>query len=574
MSKLSNNSPQICALREYIFKNRPNNKINDIFARTTKSGFIVFLSICNTKRRSIVVQCKGKTLKSAWEKAEKKAIIMASINAYEIVWAKADIVNSSIKIPTENLKSEVTNSDDKYFFRRGIAFDEEYNVAFLEEEINCGNLLSYKTAQLSLDNINKYREIYRGESALTCIPDEIILFSTAGVFCDEKNNVYDLYSNGLDRGRRVIDIVDDKIADTVIKNASLYLLNMIQSDGKFIYGYKPISNKEIRDYNILRHTGSIWSLITYYRITENEEVALKVNSAIDYLINDAIIYRDDDTAYVVEHKTNEVKIGGNGLAVIMLTEYMDVFKTNKYIKLVGLLANGILALQDKRSGKYYHVLNYPDFSDKDEFRTIYYDGEATFALIKAYSFIREQKYLDSAVRAVENFILKDYTKYRDHWVAYSLNEITKYIPDPLYYEFAMQNVKNNFKIIYHRPTIGPTFMELLMAGWQTYERWRENETGDSYLSDFEVRRFAETIYKRAFHMLNGYFYPEFAMYLKRPGEIVNTFFTREDSLRIRIDDIQHCIGGYYYYSLYYNSIRPHLSEEFLSSLMENVRANA
>ena len=33
---------------------------------------------------------------------------------------------------------------------------------------------------------------------------------------------------------------------------------------------------------------------------------------------------------------------------------------------------------------------------------------------------------DAACKAIDHFIAEDYTQYRDHWVAYSLNEVTKY----------------------------------------------------------------------------------------------------------------------------------------------------
>jgi hypothetical protein len=301
-------------------------------------------------------------------------------------------------------------------------------------------------------------------------------------------------------------------------------------------------------------------------MTKDEELIPKLNASIAYLLDGAVEYKDAATAFVVERKADEIKLGGNGVAVIMLTEYMDVFETDEYTDVVRALANGILELEDMETGTYYHVLNFPDYSPKDEYRTVYYDGEATFALARAYSCTGEQKYLDAATAAVENFIAKDYTRYRDHWVAYALNEVTKYVPEPRYYEFALQNISKNLDRIYNQPTSYHTYLELLMVGWQTYARLQKSGIKAEFADSFDTQYLAETIYKRAFHMLNGYFYPEFAMYMKKPYKILDAFFIRHDNFRVRIDDIQHFIGGYYYYTVYFDDILPYLSEEFLADI--------
>ena len=70
-------------------------------------------------------------------------------------------------------------------------------------------------------------------------------------------------------------------------------------------------------------------------------------------------------------------------------------------------------------------------------------------------------------------------------------------------------------------------------------------------------------------MMSSYFYPEIAMYMKKPAKILNAFFVRHDNFRVRIDDIQHFIGGYFYYTVYYDRIRPYLSEEFLAAFNED-----
>lgn len=80
----------------------------------------------------------------------------------------------------------------------------------------------------------------------------------------------------------------------------------------------------------------------------------------------------------------------------MLTEYMDATGSQRHRTLCEELGNGIMELFDKRDGSFFHVLNFPTLSPKDKFRTVYYDGEATFALARLYGFTGDKKWLDAA----------------------------------------------------------------------------------------------------------------------------------------------------------------------------------
>lgn len=83
-----------------------------------------------------------------------------------------------------------------------------------------------------------------------------------------------------------------------------------------------------------------------------------------------------------------------------------------------------------------------------------------------------------------------------------------------------------------------------MATFEVYDRMQKNNVS---VADFDLPLFLQTIYTRADRQLNGYFYPEYAMYMKNPQRILNTFMVRHDGYRVRIDDVQHNIGGYYLY---------------------------
>ena len=544
---------KVVLLEEKVFSDSDlEGEINKSWADGENAKYVVFFSVCDTHNRATVINGTGPTLREAWDNAAgetKKFIIKGNYNP---VWVKADIVNATEKIDSTDIGKKTKNLYDN-FLRQGIAFDDSFSTALLEAEINGNKIINYDKNKIDLQILNKYLKEYN-RPGLAKIPDDLILFSCQGYFCDDTNTVYELYANDLDYGRRKVDVVDKAVVKDLIYTSSQFLANSVREDGKFIYGYYPTYDKELQDYNILRHTGTIWSLIAQYKTTGDETLVPKIESTMSYLINGAIEYPQDDIAYVIERKSDEVKLGGNAVAIITLIDYMNEFGTDKYRDLAVQLGNGILELQDPQTGKYYHVLNYEDYSKKEETRTVYYDGEATFALAKLYGYVKDEKFLQAAQKAADYFIANDYTVHRDHWVAYSMNEITKYVPEERYFEFALKNAQDNLDKIYNQKTSYHTYLELLMATFETFDRIKANNIQVAYLQEFNQQKFIETIYHRARHQLNGYLYPEYAMYLKNPARIVNTFCVRHDGYRVRIDDVQHFIGGYYSYYKYYDRL--------------------
>ena len=512
-----------------------------------QAGQAVFISICDKENRASVFTGVGSDLETAWNDADNKVLKFLEGNIYDPEWVKADAVYTSETVDTSELAKRVIAARHE-FFRYGIAFDPMYKTALLEAELNGAKIYAYDDRETGLDftYLNNYLE-KAGRKTLSALPQEYTLFQCYGWFCDDDNQVYPLINDGLDYGRRDVELIDADYAEQLLRNAGYFLVNQVNPDGSFIYGLYPRFDNEIDNYNTMRHAGTLWSMVCLYRVTGDESLVEVVDLTIDYLLNNYIVYEDEDTAYLYEEKSDEIKIGGNGVTIIALSEYMDVFQNTKYLDLCRKLGNGILSLHNEETGEYYHVLN-GDFSRKEEYRTVYYDGECTFALCRLYDLTGEDIWLDAARSAVDHFIEADYTQYKDHWVAYSLNEITKHVSDPEYYTFALRNAQENLKTIYERDTTYHTYLELLMSSFELYDRMVANGIESEYLNtSFSIEELLKTIYTRADRMLNGYFYPEYAMYMKNPQRILNTFMVRHDGYRIRIDDVQHNIGAYYKY---------------------------
>ncbi len=514
---------------------------------------IIFISICNKKERSSIFKGTGKTINSALNDANKKVKKFIKENKYDAQWVKIDLVTSKKNIKYDDLSKEIYFSRHE-FFRYGLAFDSDFNLALLETELNGAKIYEYDNGGIDLKYLNLYlKKAGRTNETISELPTDYIIFGTNSVFCDENNNVYSLSNSGYDVGRRNVDILDDLYVKTILEDSTEFLKSQIKEDGSFVYGMYPRFDNNIKSYNIVRHTSTIWSLICAYRIQKDEQLKKDIENTIEYMLNE-IVYKDENTAYLYEKDLNEIKLGGCGMAIIVLTEYMDVFKNTKYLDVCNALGNGIITMFDKKTGKYFHTLN-RDFSKKDEFRIIYYDGEATFALSRLYGLTKEQKWLNMAEIAVKRFIKENYEQYKDHWIAYSLNEITKYVDKEEYYAFALKNVQDNLKVIYERDTTYHTYSELLMATFEVYDRMKERNISIEYEKEFDLDFFLKTIYYRFNHMLNGYFFPEYAMYMKNPEKILHSFFVRHDGFRVRIDDNQHNIDGYYQYYKNYEKLK-------------------
>lgn len=511
---------------------------------------IVFISICNKKERASVFKGIGITLEEALNDANEKAKTFIKENKYDAIWIKIDVVTERRKIDYASLSKEIYASRHE-FYRYGLSFDKHFSFALLETELNGAKIYEYENGGIDLEYLNLYlKKAGRSAELIAELPEYYVLFKTYGVFCDENGEIYKLLNDGYNVGRRNVE-VDAEYAKEIIQNSTEFLQKQIYEDGSFVYGIYPRFDNNIENYNMVRHASTIWSLICSYKIEPNEKLKKDIDITINYMLNH-IIYKNEETAYLLDGK--EIKLGGNAIAVITLTEYMDVFQTDKYKEICNALGIGILTMFDKETGKWFHVLN-NDFSEKEEFRTIYYDGEATFALSKLYGLTENPKWLDMAKISVNNFIEEHYEQYKDHWIAYSLNEITKYVNDEIYYEFALRNVQENLKIIYERDTTYHTYSELLMATFEIYDRMKEKNIKVVYEEQFDVSFFLEVIEYRLNHMLNGYFFPEYAMYMKNPERISNAFFVRHDGFRVRIDDVQHNIDGYYQYYKNYNKIQ-------------------
>ena len=511
-------------------------------------GYMAFFSVSDGTARAAVYSGMGDTLDAAWDAAANNASAALRESGLSPRWVKADLIYHSETLSAADLSKAITQAGNSSF-RYGLAFDEEFHTALLEGELNGAGIYDYDAGAVSLDMLNRYLE-ESGRERLADLPESYQVFGCASWLCDEENTVWGLDVSGPGTGRREPGLIDGDSARQLVSDASAYLAGQIKEDGSFVYGIYSGSGQELEGYNMLHHAGALWALVQGYRIAPERVSAEKLQASVEYMLNQTG-YDAEGRAFLCETQGGEIKLGGNALALIALTEYTETFQDVQYLEDCRALGGGIIAMLDPETGKFIHVLN-GDLTPKETFRTIYYDGEAVYALARLYGLTGEEIWLQGAQIALDQMIAEDRVPYKDQWFSYALNEVTKYTLDrPDYYQTALENAQKNLKDIYEQETAEPGYLELLLSAFEVYDRLTQmggNADG------FDPRLLLGTIYVRADRQLDGLFYPEYAIYMSNPQQVLHTFMSRQNSFRVRIDDVQHNISGYYLYAKNYDRL--------------------
>ncbi|MCU4347264.1 poly alpha-glucosyltransferase [Acinetobacter lactucae] len=468
-------------------------------------------------------------------------------------YIKIDVAYNLTQQAWKVIEQQVHHQFHNNHYRRGIGFDEQCSVAFLEQEIYGKAIirgLSYdKPNFFDETNLNyAIKQKYNATKPQIKLQElqDIWTFDTYAAFYENEQFI-NLASRYDANGIRAISSNKKQHFQMLIEKNAAFLHSQIQENGKFIYGYFSAYDRDIRNYNTVRHCTSLYALLETFEVQSKPEYWPKIHAAIQYALTNFYKEKDSETSFMIDGKEGEfeIKLGANAAAILMLTKYQEITQKTDYQKYAEKLANGILKLIDS-NGSTTHVLNYPDYDLKEKFRIIYYDGEAALALLRLYQINQNSKLLETVKLMFEYFIEKRYEKYHDHWLSYCTNELTKICPEDKYFIFGLNNYLKHFIFIRNRKTTYATLLEMLMAAYKMVRRLKEQGRIGLFEQAYmpELQKLIEF---RADFQTTGFFYPEMAMYMARPDKILHAFYIRHDRFRVRIDDQEHNLSGYIAY---------------------------
>jgi hypothetical protein len=508
---------------------------------------VVFLSVSNGINPAHVVMGTGKGITKAIERAVTQVRSLFE-NNYRPKWFKLDIVQDVYNMDNVDL-------DKPLKFERsleGMAFDRNSGIAFLPEEIMAYTLVNSKQ-EILMNNMEKYlkdRPIHEEQFKRLLHLDKtsIYRFTTIGIFFDGEE-VINLY-----RGHRLYGQLSKEDLLSAARRGGQYLTRAVGDNGRFVYRYLPKTDRVSKKYNILRHAGTVYSMLELYEFTGETELLEAANRAIEYLLTSVKPCPDGNQNMACIVENGYAKLGGNALSVIALAKYIEVTKDTQYMPVMLRLGRWIQSAQ-RESGEFYmQKQSYPDGKVTD-FVSQYYPGEALLAMTRIYTLDPYDDWLDIAEKGAQYLInVRDYglppsELIHDHWLLYALNELYRHRPNPLYLEHALKITQSIIQSqnrepvypdwlgsYYHPPRSTPTATrtEGLSAAYFLTRDFADQQ---------EAEKILETIRLSVPFQLQTQFRPESVLYLKDPQHSLGGFHRSLTNFEIRIDYVQHNISS-------------------------------
>jgi len=234
--------------------------------------------------------------------------------------------------------------------------------------------------------------------------------------------------------------------------AADYLISSIDEDGKIRYRYYPSRDKDSRSYNLLRHGGTTYSILQAYDRTKFEPYLAASMKAIDYLFahcrrdKRSGPYGPDDggESLFIVSPGDQVKLGGAGLALVMLDQYVEATgDTERYREEAQAFGRFLVSSQQKECIPQYNrtecdgeFIYFPSLKPGGPPTNLdgsaYYPGEAILGLVRLYSWDPNPLWLETAVRAADWLIqVRDSGKNErqlanDHWLMIALSYLYNY----------------------------------------------------------------------------------------------------------------------------------------------------
>jgi hypothetical protein len=237
------------------------------------------------------------------------------------------------------------------------------------------------------------------------------------------------------------DVTPERLVAAVRRGAD-YLLRIMNAEGRYVYMYHPVEDRDDSAYGWLRHAGTTYALLEAFEELGTPEYLQKSELALQYL---KAHLKDDPASegkYVLDTNDEEQqKVGGAGLALVAFAKHAAVTGKRTELETMRALARLIMK-QQYEDGHFRANADLEHGGKKLKREPVYYAGEAVLALIRLYAIDPQPAYLDAARRGadwvvqVRDAYVSEDNQEHDHWISYAFNDLYRVTDDASYLEHA------------------------------------------------------------------------------------------------------------------------------------------
>ena len=373
----------------------------------------------------------------------------------------------------------------------------------------------------------------------------------------------------LKRGNADVPEASAELLRERIKLSADYLTRDTSEAGEINYEYFASDDRTGSGYNILRHAGTVYSMMQAYRLDPDPELLAASLRAKDFFKR----AMQEDKKHPGEWFVRDVnrvrrggvqklgrraKLGGIGLGLCMMVEIEKAVPGTVDMDLVRGMARHVQRMQNP-DGSFESFYNW-DGRETSKRKSIYYSGEAILGLLRLHQLTGEEEWLDTAVRGADYLVHKRWKSLgiriyvpMDAWLLQALEEMDRVRPDKarMDYAFAVGESIARGKLMDPEVTpvdflganlSGPSSMpnaatagafgEALTAAARLEARRRPGET-----------RFLTFAMHNANFQLRNQFWGPNSYYLPNPARALGGFRVKQDFAEVRNDHVQHNLSG-------------------------------
>lgn len=222
--------------------------------------------------------------------------------------------------------------------------------------------------------------------------------------------------------------------------AGAYLARTVRGDGMYRYEVNGIDDHDSDDYNWPRHCGATWYLAETANYTRDPQMLAAVTRAARRLVEGAVAQCGEHRCVAVGDRAD---LGSSALGLLALVEIVQGGIVPELLPVVKDLA-AFLRSQQRPDGEFKHFYDRKTNTPIDQ-QSLYYTGEAAFALARAEHLTHDPRDLDASRRALAYLVSYPFWYFgwhyfwgAEHWTCHALGALWDKAPNRKALDFCLQ----------------------------------------------------------------------------------------------------------------------------------------